>query len=126
MRTNDAIACSDRPAHYRFLPVTMRLRYPALLLTMVGAMHTAVAQDRDNGKRITERWCSECHALTPVASGKRASVPSFAAIAAQQGITSDMIASFLLMPHATMPAFSLSRNEAQDIAAFIVSMKPSR
>jgi hypothetical protein len=34
-----------------------------------------------------------------------------------------MIASFLLLPHATMPNLPLSRKDAQDIAAFIIGMK---
>jgi hypothetical protein len=34
-----------------------------------------------------------------------------------------MIASFLRLPHATMPNVPLRRSDAQDIAAFIMSMK---
>jgi hypothetical protein len=34
-----------------------------------------------------------------------------------------MIASFLLLPHATMPNLPLSRKDAQDIAALIMEMK---
>ena len=46
-----------------------------------------------------------------------------AAIAAKPGITSDMISSFLLMPHSTMPNLPLTRKDARDIAAFIMEMK---
>ena len=48
---------------------------------------------------------------------------SFASIATKERVTSDMIASFLRLPHATMPNYPLSRKDAQDIAAFIVEMK---
>jgi hypothetical protein len=34
-----------------------------------------------------------------------------------------MIAAFLMMPPATMPNLPLSRNDAGDIAAFIMAMK---
>jgi hypothetical protein len=34
-----------------------------------------------------------------------------------------MIASFLLLPHATMPNSPLTHNDAEDIAAFIMGMK---
>jgi hypothetical protein len=34
-----------------------------------------------------------------------------------------MIASFLRLPHATMPNTPLSRRDAQDIAAFIMQMR---
>jgi hypothetical protein len=34
-----------------------------------------------------------------------------------------MIASFLRLPHATMPNLPLTRKDGQDIAAFIMEMK---
>ena len=80
------------------------------------------AQNIENGQRLSERWCVGCHAIgapTP----KTSRIISFASIAERPGITSDMIASFLLMPHATMPNLPLSHNDAQDIAAFIMKMK---
>jgi mono/diheme cytochrome c family protein len=80
----------------------------------------AFAQNVENGRRVSERWCSECHAIDPGKSGRTL---SFAAIAARPGITSDMISSFLLMPHSTMPNLPLTRKDAQDIAAFIMEMK---
>jgi mono/diheme cytochrome c family protein len=102
-------------------------RYPQVLylsvaLTLFGGIETPLAQNIENGKRISERWCSGCHAIDP-ASGKFKGVPPFAAIATKENITSEMIASFLLLPHATMPNFPLSRKDAQDIAAFIMEMK---
>ncbi|MGA2292191.1 MAG: c-type cytochrome [Bradyrhizobium sp.] len=81
-----------------------------------------MAQNAENGRRLSERWCTECHAIG-AAPGKLNGVPSFAAIAARESITSDMIASFLLLPHATMPNFPLSRDDARDIAAFVLETK---
>ena len=63
-----------------------------------------------------------CHAIGS-ASDKFNRAPSFASIAAKPTIDADMIASFLLLPHATMPNLPLSRKDAQDIALFIVKMK---
>jgi hypothetical protein len=50
-------------------------------------------------------------------------MPSFASIAAKETVTSEMIASFLRLPHATMPNLPLSRKDTRDIAAFIMEMK---
>jgi len=85
--------------------------------------NTAIfAQDVENGQRLAERWCVECHAIgTP--SAKTSRIIPFASIAERPGISSDMIASFLVMPHATMPNLPLSRKDAQDLAAFIMKMK---
>jgi len=99
------------------------------ILTLCVAMALApfgnavcLAQNIENGQRLSERWCVGCHAIgapTP----KTSRIISFASIAERPGITSEMIASFLLMPHATMPNLPLSHNDAQDIAAFIMKMK---
>ncbi len=103
-----------------------RMRLPAIrlsvALTLLGGTGAAVAQDIDNGRRLSARWCSECHAIEP-AGGNGGRTISFAAIADRPDITSDMIASFLRMPHATMPNPPLSRKDTQDIAAYIMQMK---
>jgi mono/diheme cytochrome c family protein len=82
----------------------------------------AFAQNIENGRRLSERWCSQCHAIG-AAPAKFDRAQSFASIAAKDKITTEMIASFLRLPHATMPNVPLSRKDAQDIAAFIMDMK---
>jgi mono/diheme cytochrome c family protein len=82
----------------------------------------AFAQNIENGRRLSERWCSQCHAIGP-APAKFDRAQSFASIAAKDKITTEMIASFLRLPHATMPNVPLSRKDAQDIAAFIMDIK---
>jgi mono/diheme cytochrome c family protein len=94
----------------------------AVALALLGGSVAALALDVENGRRLSARWCSECHAIEP-AQGKGGRTISFAAIAAKQDITSDMITSFLLMPHATMPNMPLSHKDAQDIAAYMMEMK---
>jgi len=96
---------------------TLRLHL-SLVLVLFAGIHPALAQDRENGRRLSERWCSECHAIDTFRKA-----PSFAAIAAKPAVTTDMIASFLLLPHATMANLPLSRKDAQDIAAFIIATK---
>jgi mono/diheme cytochrome c family protein len=93
----------------------------SVALTLLGGTGAALAQDVENGRRLSARWCSECHAIEPEGKGGR--TISFAAIAGRQDITSDMITSFLLMPHATMPNPPLSRKDARDIAAYMMEMK---
>lgn len=96
--------------------------YLSIALTLFGEYGAAFAQNVENGRRLSERWCSECHAIGQ-APGKFNRAQSFASIATKERVTSDMIASFLRLPHATMPNYPLSRKDAQDIAAFIVEMK---
>lgn len=92
----------------------------AALAVLVG--DGARAQDVDQGRRIYERSCASCHALdTPAGKASRA-IP-FAAIAAKPGMTADIIASFLLMPHVAMPGLRLTQKDPRDVAAFIMSLK---
>jgi mono/diheme cytochrome c family protein len=91
-------------------------------LTSFGGIGASLAQDLENGRRLSERWCVECHGIG-TATSKPSRVIPFSAIAEKPGITSEMIASFLLMPHATMPNMPLSRKDAQDLAAFIMRMR---
>jgi mono/diheme cytochrome c family protein len=96
---------------------TLKLQLSPVLVLFAG-IHPALAQVSENGQRLSERWCSECHAIDTYRKA-----PSFAAIAARPAVTADMIASFLLLPHATMPNLPTSRKDAQDIAAFIIATK---
>ncbi|HTO63876.1 MAG TPA: c-type cytochrome [Bradyrhizobium sp.] len=86
------------------------------------ACGAATAQDLDNGRRLSERWCAACHQIDP-AVGRSNRAPPFAAIAVKDKISAETIAKFLLLPHATMPNFPLSRKDADDIAAFIIGMR---
>ncbi len=94
----------------------------SVVLVLFAGIHATFGQNAENGRRLSERWCSECHAIGS-ASNKFHGIPSLAAIAAKENINADMIASFLLLPHATMPNLPLSRKDAEDIALFIIEMK---
>jgi mono/diheme cytochrome c family protein len=95
--------------------------YLAAALALAGSLGAACAQNAENGRHLSERWCAECHAIGPAPAKPKAQ--SFASIAAKENITAQMIVSFLRLPHATMPNVPLTRNDTQDIAAFVMSMK---
>jgi mono/diheme cytochrome c family protein len=94
----------------------------SVALILFGGIQATFAQNAENGERLAKRWCSGCHAIG-TAADKFHGIPSFAVIAAKETISADMIASFLLLPHATMPNPPLSRKDTQDIALFIIEMK---
>jgi len=60
-------------------------------------------------------------AATPAFAADQA--PPFAAIAKTPDFDAAKIALFLLDPHPKMPDMALSRSEAADLAAYIVSLK---
>jgi mono/diheme cytochrome c family protein len=91
-----------------------------MLLADTGA---ARAADAANGGRIAQRWCVECHVVAPGQKQASADVPGFAAIAAKPDFNERALAFFLLDPHPKMPNLNLGRGEAQDIAAYIATLR---
>jgi mono/diheme cytochrome c family protein len=100
---------------------SLRLLYVCIGLSLLAGSSTADAQNIENGRHLSERFCAECHAIGPTPG--KAKAQSFASIAAKETVTAEMIVSFLRLPHATMPNVPLTRTGAQDIAAFIMGMK---
>ena len=103
---------------------TMRIStlYLSALLVFFGGSETIFAQNAENGQRLSQRRCLPCHAVSPV-QGKVDKPRSLESIANTENVNFDKIVSFLLLPHARMPNFPLSRKDAGDIAAYISQMK---
>jgi mono/diheme cytochrome c family protein len=102
----------------------MRLSIAGLAVALLfGSNEAAFAADADNGSRLAQRWCASCHIVTGTQSRGTDAVPSFASIAQREGFSADRLAFFLLIPHPIMPNMSLSRDEAQDIAAYIATQR---
>ena len=103
----------------------LRCTYRCLVVAASLATASSVfAADPDNGRRLAHRWCEGCHVVTP--TQRRATTdqaPPFATIAKMPNIDAAKIALFLLDPHPKMPDMGLSRAEAADLAAYIVSLK---
>lgn len=76
-----------------------------------------------HGLDLAQRWCAACHLVSPDQRRAVADVPPFATIAQMPNFNADRLARFLLDPHPKMPELPLSRTAADDIAAYIASLK---
>jgi cytochrome c1 len=80
--------------------------------------------DAKQGQKIADRMCLECH---PVSDdeyrqmGSRAA--SFQTIANTPGMTPLALSVWFKSPHRDMPNFILSKDEQEDLIAFITSLK---
>jgi len=103
----------------------MKQSFAALLSLAFIAMLTtaAAAADAMNGQRLAERWCASCHIVEPNQKAGSTQAPPFSEVAKRPHLDAPTIALFLLNPHPKMPDMNLSRIEAGDIAAYIVSLK---
>lgn len=74
------------------------------------------------GLRLAKMWCSECHAVERDSAlvGRRA--PDFADVAKRTSTTALSLNVFLRSSHETMPNVILTRGDADDIVAYILSL----
>lgn len=76
------------------------------------------------GRMLAERLCANCHVVSRDATGTAiAGVPTFPAIAAHPGQTAERLAGIIIVPHPPMPAIQLTRDEARNIIAYILSLR---
>jgi cytochrome c len=94
------------------------LRVFGLLIAATLAAQPVIAADADNGKRLAQMRCVPCHIVEPNQRREVAAAPPFDAIASKFALTPEMLAFAMLNPHPRMNV-TLTRGEAQDIAAYI-------
>jgi mono/diheme cytochrome c family protein len=104
----------------------------SLIIAMAGAIcatfagdvvRPALAADAFNGKRLAERWCAACHVVSVAQREAYADAPPFEEIAKRTNFSESGLVTFLLDPHAKMPDMSLTRIEANDIVAYIGTLR---
>ena len=93
------------------------LRYCSLLAAMLAAPG-AFAADADNGKRLVEMRCVTCHIVSTSERPVVTDAPPFEAIAIKYASNPDTLAFSIMNPHPRMNV-TLTRREAQDVAAYI-------
>lgn len=91
-----------------------------LLAAVTALSQAAVAANVANGERLAKRWCAACHVVAADQRSGNTQVTPFSAIAKLPGFDAGKLALYLLMPHPKMPDMNLSRDEAADLAAYIV------
>ena len=102
------------------------------LIVSVGAVTLATASaafaagdsvEATSGRLLAEKWCAECHVPGSAARGRPGVAPSFRAVANDPATTERSVRVFLRSPHPTMPNVSLTREQSDDIVAYILSLK---
>jgi mono/diheme cytochrome c family protein len=93
------------------------LSFCSMLLTLLAASGTFAA-DADNGKRLAETRCVTCHIVAPSERRVVTDAPPFETIARKFVSNPDTLAFSIINPHPRMNV-TLTRREAQDVAAYI-------
>ncbi len=84
----------------------------------------SVAGDVPRGRDLAERLCTNCHNVKAEQTGPmRADVPGFPSIANRPGVSAEILAGRIIIPHPAMPGVQLTVRELRDIVAYILSLK---
>lgn len=104
-------------------PTTKQIVILATLLSMVTAPTARAAGNAENGLKLARQWCASCHEIQSKTSSSDA-VPAFSEIARRRDHA--WIKTWLTNPHPPMTGIGLSRNQIDDLTAYLQSLAPPR
>lgn len=97
------------------------------LLTGVVSGNAQELGDPKRGHAYVSRVCAECHAvLADDANSRNPRATPFSVFAQVPGLTERALMAFLQTPHKDMPNLIVPRNEQDDVAAYIMSLRQRR
>jgi len=100
----------------------------SILLAGVLAVCAALparAQDKVRGQALAERWCANCHVVSRTATvGQADGRPTFPALAARPDVTAATLKGAMSATHSLMPDLELGARDQEDLAAYIMSLRP--
>lgn len=82
----------------------------------------AFAADPDHGLQLARHWCASCHLVEAGGSASDAA-PTFAAVANNPATTDQSLHAWLAKPHPPMPDLKLTRDQEDDVLAYILTLK---
>jgi mono/diheme cytochrome c family protein len=114
----------------RFLLIVLLVLIVIIVLFGI-RLHVAASQtvrpdsggDATAGQRLAEAWCTECHSIGWKAARSRTDAPNLTDVANRPSTTALSLNTFLRSSHKTMPNFIVERGEADDIVAYVLSLK---
>jgi mono/diheme cytochrome c family protein len=92
----------------------------ALMASGLGA-NPVLAAEPGHGEQLAQRWCATCHVVSIGQRQATDAAPPFSTVAKVPQFDAHKLAFFLLDPHPKMPNMTLSRRDAEDLAAFIAA-----
>jgi len=96
----------------------------ATILTTASSAQAQQVGSAQQGLRVAREACAECHLVDKVAGRSTdADAPIFEAIAKTPGLTSAALAAALQTSHPNMPNVVIKGDDANNIIAYILSLK---
>ena len=96
----------------------------ATILTTASSAQAQQVGSAQQGLRVTREACAQCHLVDKVRGrSTNADAPTFETIAKTRGLTSAALATALQTSHRTMPNVVIKGDDANNIIAYILSLK---
>ena len=89
----------------------------AVIVTFAAAPVRAQG-DPEVGRELALRWCTSCHVVDEEGHGADAG-PALPALLGEGQRTADELRGWLAAPHPPMPDFDMTRQEIEDIVAYL-------
>ena len=100
--------------------------FVAMIWATASSAQSAEVGSAQQGLRVAREACAECHLVDKVAGrSTNANAPTFEVIANTPGLTSAALAAALQTSHRTMPNIVIKGADANNIIAYILSLKES-
>lgn len=96
----------------------------AILMLCAAATPALAAGDAQAGHALARVWCSGCHVVGHGESGPD-TAPPFATVAERHPNDRGWVRAWLTAPHPPMPNLDLSRQQIDDIVAYLDSLAPA-
>jgi len=105
------------------------MRISVAIILSTALVSQAAGQEQGNSKKgavFAISVCAQCHAVRSEFRSPNPMAPSFSSVATWPGMTDRAVRVWLQSSHPSMPNFILTRDERNDVAAYIMSLKPAR
>ena len=102
-----------------------RALLPGALMILTLGSTSARAEDPlvAAGHQVADRWCVNCHVVSPGQTRGGDQAPPFRSIAERPGTTAASVRAFLELPNHRMPYQNLSNVELDAVTAYILALK---
>ncbi|TPQ34582.1 cytochrome C [Bradyrhizobium guangdongense] len=108
---------------YAVIPLALAVLWLAGIVPTADAAPRSAARMAAAGHRLAQAWCQTCHAIDPDMAGLFDTAPSFQAIADRKGTTALSLKVFWRTSHQNMPNIVIAPDQADALAAYILSLR---
>jgi cytochrome c2 len=93
------------------------------VMSVPSAAESQLRGDPMSGSEIAQRWCADCHMVSPDQPIASPDVPTFMEIVRRAPDDLSTLQGFLADPHPPMPEMSLTRQEIRDLIAYLATLR---